>query len=554
MSLVFTMNVGHAHIANKEHMSLNRNPPIGHLEVLCGPMYCHAKGQKILMSNGSTINIENVQIGDSVMSPNGPVNVTHVHHGFGNMMTVTPSHVGSPFTVTEDHELTLVDTPSKKNGKPSEVGGRVTDVSVKEWLLWSRHKKGIYKLFRVPVRDFAVENRHLNTLDPYFLGVLLGDGTITDRVGITSMDREMFEVAEEQAKIHGMTCSYDSAETRCPNVRIVLKAGTENPILKKLDNMGLRGCVAGTKFIPSSYKTASWDDRLNILAGLIDTDGNLKSGKHFEYSTKSEQLANDVSFVAASVGLTATVKPTTKKSQNGTIGNYFRVHIGGDTGVIPTRLPRKKTSHVAVYRSSVTSFSVADAGVGEYFGITVEGGRYLMGDFMVTHNSGKTEELIRRLRRAVIAKQKIAVFKPHVDTRSAGLESHSKHGFPAMCVHADSPMSIIDMAGDARVIGIEEAQFFTGNLFDTVEKLINDDRRVIVAGLDMDAWGKPFGQMPQLMAIAERIDKLTAICTVCGEDATRSHKTSTGGGKVDIGATDKYEARCRVHFSSPVNG
>lgn len=165
--------------------------------------------------------------------------------------------------------------------------------------------------------------------------------------------------------------------------------------------------------------------------------------------------------------------------------------------------------------------------------------------------SGKSTELIRRLIRAEIAKQKIAVFKPHIDTRFTGLGSHSKQEFPAHAIHKDAPHMLLDLVGDAQVIGIEEIQFFSSFIIETVQILVERDKRVIVAGLDLDAWGRPFGSMPTLMALAERIDKYTAICTVCGEEATRSQKIVANGDVEDVGAADKYEARCRAHFTAP---
>lgn len=165
--------------------------------------------------------------------------------------------------------------------------------------------------------------------------------------------------------------------------------------------------------------------------------------------------------------------------------------------------------------------------------------------------SGKTEELIRRLRRAQIAKQHIAVFKPHIDTRFVGLGSHSKQEFPATEIHKDTPQMLLGMVGDAHVVGIEEAQFFAPAIVETIQILVEHNKRVIVAGLDLDAWGRPFGSMPVLMALAERVNKYTAICTVCGQDATRSRKIVTTGGVEDVGADDKYDARCRAHFTPP---
>lgn len=167
--------------------------------------------------------------------------------------------------------------------------------------------------------------------------------------------------------------------------------------------------------------------------------------------------------------------------------------------------------------------------------------------------SGKTEELIRRARRAEIAKQSVIVFKPDIDTRSGDcLASHSRMEHPAIIIEASSPGNILVQVLGAEVVCIEEVQFFTPNITQVIEILLDQGKRVIVAGLDMDAWGKPFGVMPHLMAVAEKVKKLSAICTECGDEATRSQKLAgTSNATVDVGAADKYEARCRKHFTMP---
>lgn len=167
--------------------------------------------------------------------------------------------------------------------------------------------------------------------------------------------------------------------------------------------------------------------------------------------------------------------------------------------------------------------------------------------------AGKTEELIRRARRAEYAKQTVVVFKPDIDTRSGEcLASHSRMEHPAVIVDAKSPGNILVQAYEAQVVCVEEIQFFDPSITTVIDILLEQGKRVIVAGLDMDAWGKPFGVMPHLMAVAEKVKKLSAICTVCGDEATRSQKTATASNAtVDIGAADKYEARCRKHFTTP---
>ncbi len=165
--------------------------------------------------------------------------------------------------------------------------------------------------------------------------------------------------------------------------------------------------------------------------------------------------------------------------------------------------------------------------------------------------SGKTEELIRRIRRAQIAKLKVVVFKPRIDTRysSDRIVSHSDISIPSIVV--DNAKQILELAKDAQVVGIDEAQFFDSELVDVCEKLANDGKRVIVAGLDQDYRGKPFEPMPQLLAIAEYITKTHAICVVCGNPASKTQRKIKTGERIVIGASDIYEARCRRCFEPP---
>ena len=161
--------------------------------------------------------------------------------------------------------------------------------------------------------------------------------------------------------------------------------------------------------------------------------------------------------------------------------------------------------------------------------------------------SGKTEELIRRLRRAQIAKLRVKIFKPEIDVRYSKQEivSHSDQSLPSVLVK--DAESILDEAADAQVIGIDEGQFFDNQLVEVCSKLADDGKRVIVAGLDLDYRGIPFEPMPQLLSIAEYITKALAICVVCGNPANRTQRTIKSGERVLVGAKDSYEARCRIH-------
>ncbi len=159
--------------------------------------------------------------------------------------------------------------------------------------------------------------------------------------------------------------------------------------------------------------------------------------------------------------------------------------------------------------------------------------------------SGKTEELIRRLKRAKIAKQKVEIFKPAVDTRydEDNVVSHDSSSIKSTPVQAAS--QIILLAGDVDVVGIDEAQFFDNELASVCNLLANDGIRVIVAGLDMDYLGKPFGPIPEMMATAEYVTKVHAICMECGNLAQYSHRIVKNDDLVLLGETDNYVPLCR---------
>jgi thymidine kinase len=171
---------------------------------------------------------------------------------------------------------------------------------------------------------------------------------------------------------------------------------------------------------------------------------------------------------------------------------------------------------------------------------------------------GKTDELLRRLRRAIIAKQKIQVFKPGFDVRysSEKVTSHAGNEYDAIPIESISEIpSLLD--DEATVVAIDEAQFFDEEIVPVVQDLVDRGIRVITAGLDMDFRGVPFGSMPELLALAEIVDKLHAICMVCGEEATRTQRLVDGEPAyfddpiIIVGASEMYEARCRIHHQVP---
>ena len=162
--------------------------------------------------------------------------------------------------------------------------------------------------------------------------------------------------------------------------------------------------------------------------------------------------------------------------------------------------------------------------------------------------SGKTEELIRRMNRAIIARQKVEIFKPTVDTRyhRTKVVSHNANSIRSTPVQFAN--DILMIVGDSEVVGIDEAQFFDNEITNVATTLANKGKRVIVAGLDMDFNGKPFGSMPALMSIAEFVTKVNAICIICGGIASFSHRLINSNQKVLLGENETYEARCRNCF------
>ncbi|MDR0988553.1 MAG: thymidine kinase [Prevotellaceae bacterium] len=159
--------------------------------------------------------------------------------------------------------------------------------------------------------------------------------------------------------------------------------------------------------------------------------------------------------------------------------------------------------------------------------------------------SGKTEELIRRLKRAKFARQRVEIFKPAIDVRYSQIEvvSHDSHAIASTPV--DTSASILLFTSEIEVVGIDEAQFFDDGLVEVCNQLADDGVRVIVAGLDMDFRGRPFGPMPALCAIADEVSKVHAICVKCGQLASFSHRTVQNDKQVLLGETAEYEPLCR---------
>jgi SpoVK/Ycf46/Vps4 family AAA+-type ATPase len=359
-----------------------------------GPPGCHRKGQGILMSDGLIKKVEDIVPGDRLMGGDGKSfrTVLSLCRGREKMVQVTPNK-GTSFVVNENHILTLVRTTYDNH-----VGGELIDISIKELEKLSKNRRHHLKLIRSEAIFEGALSEEEMLLDPYFLGVLLGDGSFKyGGVGVTTCDEEIVEEIKNQALKFGLNIRINDSNAKAPTYYLHGKSGKlttrdVNLVICGLKLLGLYRLGCGEKFVPFSYKTATYEARLKILAGLIDTDGSLGWSATIDFISKSEQLANDVVFLARSVGLAAYIKKCRKCCQNNFEGEYFRVGISGDIDKIPVKIRRKKALPRKQKKSVLrTGFSVVDVGEEEYFGFTLDGdGRYLLDDFTVTHNTGKS--------------------------------------------------------------------------------------------------------------------------------------------------------------------
>lgn len=376
--------------------------------IVAMPTGCHAKGQRLLMFDGSTKLVEDILPGDLLMGPDStPRTVLSLCRGHQEMRRIVPK-AGDAWVVNKDHILALYRSRQRKNPTAKQRSAYGVFKTVAEFESSSAWHQHIHKLYRVAVTFQAAGPL---PMDPYFLGVFLGDGGYTQaQVGVTSMDPEILDFCANYFSSLGDTsrisCNGSKASTiwattgKRDRTRRSAVAGI-------LDSLGLRGLSSPEKFVPQQFKTASREDRLALLAGLLDTDGYLDNAT-FEYATTSVRLKDDVTFVARSLGFGVAVA----RAENGHLGAW-RVTITGGTDTIPTKLGRKKAPPRAQKKNVlVTGFRVEQLPEDEYYGFTLDKDNlYLLDDFTVTHNTGKSvviggfiERLYRRYPAARVIK------------------------------------------------------------------------------------------------------------------------------------------------------
>lgn len=367
------------------------------------PTGCHAAGHPILMFDGSVKPVEDVREGDVLMGDDSsPRTVLRLHRGEDEMFKVIPKK-GKPFIVNGEHVLSLECTREKGTVKyrSQKKGGEIDNISVRGYLGKSKSWKHLRKLRRVPV-DF---NGNIKLpVDPYILGLLLGDGCLTGCISYTTADIELADIFRRYAVAHSGECRVahkTNNKAKSYFAVSIEKTKGKNRLLTYVKQLGLYDHGSADKFIPHDYLVAPRKDRLNLLAGLIDTDGFIDHC--VDFVTESDALANDVVFLARSLGFAAHARKKSASCQTGAIGVYNRICISGDLSLIPFRRNRhilaakKRLQKKNVLR---TGFSIEYVGIGNYYGFELDGNHlYVDGNFIVHHNSGKSLVMAEAIRR-----------------------------------------------------------------------------------------------------------------------------------------------------------
>lgn len=348
---------------------------------------CLGRGTPVLMFDGTIKPVEDIRVGEQVMGHDSlPRTVIALNKGQEALYRVIPTK-GESWVCNESHVLSL-----KHSGT-----GRVLNIEVRDYLNQSKSSQIRHKQYRAGV-SFAAQTVNI---DPYVLGVWLGDGDSDGpQFTLNNKDQELVTACAAFATTSGVEWRKNEqranyAQYSMAQDRTGMPKSQPNPITAQLRQYNL----LNNKHIPQEFKVNSSEVRLQVLAGLMDADGHFTTSSCFDYITKHEQLANDVTFVARSLGFAAYVTPARKSCivrGEKREGAYFRVTISGHVDKIPTRVARKQASaRRQVKDVLVTGITLESLGVGDYFGFELSGPDklFLLGDFTVTHNSDIMKQL-----------------------------------------------------------------------------------------------------------------------------------------------------------------
>lgn len=344
------------------------------------PVGCHEKGHPILLASGDIVAVEDVKVGDLLIGPDGTCReVLSLHRGRQDMATITP-HRGRPFRVNLDHILSLEATNSR------DIAPGVHNLSVREYLQARPYKQKNLYLYHRGVENFYGPSKDL-PIDPYILGIWLADGTAKG-VSLTKTKGPLTDAWCKWLTDLGLRIR---EETKPGNMATTFHGAGQkrhsNAALELLRQIG----VSDNKHIPRDYLLADRDSRLRLLTGILDGDGSLTGSGGIDFTQKDKAFADQVVFLARSLGLTAHMSACVKTIKRiGFSGTYYRMYIGGDLSSAPfLRLKPGKFTMKKDQRR--VGFNVERSSEDEYYGFEVSGDNlYLDGNFMVHHNSGKS--------------------------------------------------------------------------------------------------------------------------------------------------------------------
>ena len=343
---------------------------------------CLGKGTKVLMFDGSVKKVEDIQQREQLMGDDStPRTVLSLTQGQEELFKVIPVK-GDSFVVNKSH---ILSTKVTRRYKTEPVERPILNLSVSDYVQLSKKKQNLLKLWRTGVEFEEQET----TISPYFLGLWLGDGN-SHNVGVTKGDQAVIDAVHEEADKWGLQVNVNKNNHKscgCHTITTGSKNGghLRNPLLNEFNRLKL----INNKHIPQHYLINSKAKRLELLAGLIDSDGWV-SNSYVSYSTIRKPLAEQVAYLCRSLGLAAYVKEHNKFVKYlGRRYKSFSVSISGDLSVIPTRIPRKQSKPRQQIKSvMVTGFKIEPIGVGDYYGFELDKNHlYLLGDFTITHNS-----------------------------------------------------------------------------------------------------------------------------------------------------------------------
>lgn len=466
---------------------------------------CLGKGTPVLMYGGNIKPVEDVVVGDIVMGPDSnPRLVTSLARGREEMYAIVPVK-GDSYIVNKSHILSLV--ISGNDAVSGYAPGSIVNMDVLTYLRQNKTFKHCAKGWRTGV-DFHCFGKGIkHIIPPYILGVWLGDGSNYNQ-GISNPDSEIINEIYKYGEAVGLDVREETTQS-CPNYFITSR---ERKPFTNIFCAGIRSLgLFHNKHIPFSYKIASRKDRLEILAGLLDTDGHLSNGG-FDYISKDKKLSEDVAFIARSVGLAAYVAESMKKAQGWDEPRmYYRVSISGDCSIIPCRVKRKQSPERRQVKNVLrTGIDVEYVGIGDYFGFTLAGPDrlFLLGDFTVTHNTIMLASLVKD-----VAPKKALVLQHRIELVQQNSEKFLRVNPKASVSRFDAGQKDWDASA---VFGMVQTLSRRGNLktIPKLDLLIVDEAHHAVA--------------PTYRSVIDRVKDRNPKCLVAGFTATPARGDGKG--------------------------